>query len=286
MRIFFVAGLEGSTVCFRKFLTALDRYEADVGILLGDLTGRKVVSLIQTGPESWDVSLEGKTQRISSPAAYAQITAEMENRGDYWVEQTREEFERTVASPLMVDLLFKSLVRERVEEWLALADSRLRDDGPRVFVAPGCGDWTIIDDLFEGHHKMVPCDNRVVGVDGYEMVTCSASGPTDWDLAREIDDRQLHDRLLGLCAKVGNPDYAIFNLQADSRAAQKIVKRFQPTLRLLGAAQGVAGGARKRGRTLELSPRSEAIEDVTRSLHGVLAVLEQGVVKDYVFTEG
>ena len=59
----------------------------------------------------------------------------MENRGDYWVEQTREEFERTLASPLLVDLLFKSLVRERVEEWLALADSGLRDDGPRVFVS-------------------------------------------------------------------------------------------------------------------------------------------------------
>jgi uncharacterized protein len=286
MKVFFVAGLEGSTACFRKFLTALESYEADVGILLGDLTGRRVVSLIQKGPDRWDVPIDGKILTIDSSTAFADTTSAIEDRGDYWVEQTQDELDRTAASPLMIDLLFKSLARQRVERWLGLADARLRDDGPKVYVAPGCGDWAIIDDLFEGNHKMAPCDNRIVHLNGHEMLTCSASGPTDWDLAREIDERELHDRLLSLCSGLGDPDYAIFNLQADSRAAQKIVKRYQPMLRLLGAVQGNTGGARKRGRTIELSPRAELIEDATRSLHGVLAMLEGGEVKDYVFTDG
>jgi uncharacterized protein len=285
MRMFTASGLEGSTVCFRKFLSAVGAYHADVGVLLGDLTGRRVVSVIQRGASSWEVPIDGKTHEIDSPSALAEVTASIVGRGDYWIEQTQEEFEHTRTSPMLVDLLFKSLVRERVEEWLTMADERLGSEGQLVFVAPGCGDWPIIDDLLEHGGKMAPCDNRVVELDGYQLVTSSSSGPTDWELAREIDDRQLHKNLLDLCSGIGDPEFAIFNLQADSRAAQRIVKRFQPVVRFLGTVQGDSGGARKQGRTLELSPRSTLVEDADPTLYGVLVMLENGEVKDYVFTE-
>ncbi len=285
MRVFTVSGLEGSTVCFRKFLKAIDTYQADVAVLLGDLTGRKVVAVTRKGPSSWEVPVDGKVHKIDSPAALAEAKAAIVDHGDYWIEQTPEEFEHTRSNPMLVDLYFKSLVRERMQEWLTLADERRGNGGPPIFVAPGCGDWTVIDDLFEKGGGMTPCDDRIVEAGGYQLVTSSSSGPTEWELAREMDDHELHKKLLELCSGIGDPDYTIFNLQADSRAAQRIVKRFQPVVRVMGTPQGSSGGASKRGRTLELSPRSVLVEDAAPALFGVLVVLENGEVKDYLFTE-
>ncbi len=122
-------------------------------------------------------------------------------------------------------------------------------------------------------------------IDGYQMLTSSSSGPTEWELVREMDDRKLHEKLLALCSGIGDPDFAIFNLQAASKAAQRIVKRFQPVLRFGGVAPGNGGGAGKQGRTLELSPRSSMVEDAPPTLFGVLVQLEGGEVKDHIFTE-
>ena len=43
MKIFFVTDIHGSNMCYRKFLNALKIYKADVGILLGDLTGKMLI---------------------------------------------------------------------------------------------------------------------------------------------------------------------------------------------------------------------------------------------------
>jgi len=285
MRVFTVSGLEDSTTCFRKFLSAVDTYQADVGVLLGDLTGRSIVSAIKKGPSSWEVPLHGKVHEIDSPAALAEVKSAIAADGDYCIEQTPDEYEHTRSNPMLVDLYFKSLVRERVEEWLTLADERLGAGGPPIFVAPGCGDWTVIDDVLEHGGRLSPCDDRIVDVDGYQLVTSSSSGPTEWELVREMDDHHLHGKLLDLFSGISDPDYAIVNLQADSRAAQRIIKRFQPIVRMMGTQQGGNGGASKRGRTLELSPRSRLVEDADPTLFGVLVLLENGEVKDYIFTE-
>ncbi|NLE22982.1 MAG: hypothetical protein GX624_09415 [Actinobacteria bacterium] len=285
MKVFTASGIEGSTACFRRFLKAVSTYQADVGVLMGDLTGRKVVSVIKKGPSTWEVPLDGKVHEVDSSAALTELTQHVADRGDYWLEQTPEEYEHLRSNPSVVELYFKSLVRERIEEWLTMADEQLSAEGPPVFVAPGCGDWPIIDELLERGGRLLPCDDRIVEVDGYQLVTSSSSGPTEWELVREMDDHQLHQKLLELCSGIGDPDFAIFNLQSDSKAVQRIVKRFQPVVRFRGSMQGNGGGVSRQGRTLELSPRAPMVEDAAPTLYGVLVQIERGEVKDYVFTE-
>jgi Icc-related predicted phosphoesterase len=285
MKVFTASGLEGSTTCFRRFLSAIRTYQADVGVLLGDLTGRQVVSVIKKGPTAWEVPLDGKVHEVDSAATLAQLTRSIVDKGDYWLEQTQEEYEHVRSNPALVELYFKSLARERIQGWFAMAEERLGAGGPPVFIAPGSGDWTVIDELLEHGGRLTPCDDRVVRVGDYQMMTCSASGPSEWELAREMDDRALHKKLLELCSGIDDPDFAIFNLLADSKAAQRIVKRFQPLVRLGGAGYGNGGGASRQGRTIEISPRSAMVDDAAPTLYGVLLQLEGGAVRDYVFTE-
>jgi Icc-related predicted phosphoesterase len=286
MKLFTVAAIEGSTGCFRKFLKAVGMYKADAAVLLGDLTGRQVVSVIQRGHSLWEAPVDGRIHRVESRAELAEVTTFIANRGDYWLEQTPEEYERLVANPAMVDLYFKSLARQRLEEWLQLADEWLNESGPPVFIAPGSGDSPIIDALFESGSKLLPCDDRIVQVGGYELVTSSASGRSEWELVREMDDRALYNKLLNLCSRIGDPDFAVLNLQADGKVVKRILKRFQPLVCFTRANQGTSGGVSSEGKTLWLTPRTMVKDEAQPALSGILLELRDGVVHDHFFTEG
>ena len=46
-RILFATDVHGSDIVFRKFLNAVSVYEADVAILGGDLTGKKLAPIVE-----------------------------------------------------------------------------------------------------------------------------------------------------------------------------------------------------------------------------------------------
>ena len=48
-RILFATDLHGSELVFRKFLNAVTVYEATVAILGGDLTGKRLAPIVDTG---------------------------------------------------------------------------------------------------------------------------------------------------------------------------------------------------------------------------------------------
>ena len=58
-RIFFVSDIHGSNTCYRKYLNALKIYNVDVGILLGDLTGKVLIPLVKKNPGGWETTLMG-----------------------------------------------------------------------------------------------------------------------------------------------------------------------------------------------------------------------------------
>ena len=61
MKIFFVTDIHASNVCYRKFLNALKIYDVDVGILLGDLTGKMLIPLVEKGIADGDLAaLQGR----------------------------------------------------------------------------------------------------------------------------------------------------------------------------------------------------------------------------------
>ena len=51
-RIFYTADIHGSERCFRKWLNAVGVYRPDVIIFGGDITGKVLVPIIRTGPNS------------------------------------------------------------------------------------------------------------------------------------------------------------------------------------------------------------------------------------------
>jgi len=233
----------------------------------------------------------------------------IEMMGYYWVHQTPEEYQAYKADPKKVDTLFKQLMLQRLKEWIALADERLAGTPFKVYMAAGNDDHFDVDKVIEDSAVIVNCDNKNVMVGEHEMVTFSWANPTPWNTPREKPDEELEPMLEELVAKVKDKTNAIFNFHAPpygyaldlapkldenlvqaadnkihvgSRAVAKMIEKYQPLLGLHGHIHE-SRGAQKIKRTLIINPGSEYSEGI---LKGVVIVLENKKVKDYIFTSG
>jgi Icc-related predicted phosphoesterase len=309
IKIFFVTDIHGSNLCYRKYLNALKVYNVDVGILLGDLTGKVLVPLVEKAGGGWETTLMGTHREINTQAELDELKKTIEMLGYYWVHQTPDEFKAYRDDPKKVDTLFKELMMSRLCEWIDLADERLAGTNYKVFMAPGNDDHFEVDQIISDSKAIVNCNNKNVMVGGHEMVTFSWANPTPWNTPREKTDEELEPMLEELVSLVNDKSNAIFNFHAPpygfaldlapelskdlvqaadrkihvgSRAVAKMIEKYQPLIGLHGHIHE-SRGAQKVKRTLIINPGSEYSEGI---LKGAMIVLDKGKVKDYVFTSG
>jgi Icc-related predicted phosphoesterase len=309
IKIFFVTDIHGSNLCYRKYLNALKVYNVDVGILLGDLTGKVLVPLVEKAGGGWVTTLMGTHREINTQAELDELKKTIEMLGYYWVHQTPDEFKAYRDDPKKVDTLFKELMMSRLCEWIDLADERLAGTNYKVFMAPGNDDHFEVDQIISDSKAIVNCNNKNVMVGGHEMVTFSWANPTPWNTPREKTDEELEPMLEELVSLVNDKSNAIFNFHAPpygfaldlapelskdlvqaadrkihvgSRAVAKMIEKYQPLIGLHGHIHE-SRGAQKVKRTLIINPGSEYSEGI---LKGAMIVLDKGKVKDYVFTSG
>jgi len=309
IRIFFVTDVHGSNLCYRKFLNALKVYNVDVGILLGDLTGKMLIPLVEKPGVGWQTTFMGHQLEITTQEELGKLKKTIEMVGYYWANLTMEEFTEYKATPKMLDELFNRLMLERLKGWISLADERLAGTSYKVYMAPGNDDHMEVDKVIEDSAAIVNCNNRCVMVGDHEMVTFAWTNPTPWDTPREKPDEELEPMLEKLLANVQNKANAIFNFHAPpygfaldlapeltkdliqaadrkihvgSRSVAKMIQKYQPLLGLHGHIHE-SRGVQKIGRTTIINPGSEYSEGI---LKGVVIMLEKGKVQDYVFTNG
>lgn len=309
IRIFFVTDIHGSNLCFRKYLNALKVYKVDVGILLGDLTGKVMVPLIEKTGGSWETTLMGQQTEANTQEELSKLKSTIEMMGYYWVHQTPDEFRTYKKDPKLVESLFNKLMLQRLKDWIALADERLFGTSYKVYMAPGNDDRMEVDQVIEDSAVIINCNNKNVMVGDHEMITFSWANPTPWNTPREKPDEELEPMLEELIAKVTDKSNAIFNfhvppygfaldlapelskelvqaadrkIHVGSHAVTKMIEKYQPLIGLHGHIHE-SRGAQKIKRTLIINPGSEYSEGI---LKGAMIVLEKGKVKDYVFTSG
>jgi len=309
IRIFFVTDVHGSNVCYRKFLNALRVYNVDVGILLGDLTGKVLVPLIEKSGGGWTTTFMGQTVEVSTQDELEKLKKTIEMVGYYWIHQTMDEFHDYKQDSKKLNDLFNQLMMARLKEWIAIADERLAGTTYKVYMAAGNDDHFEVDQVIEDSSVIVNCNNKNVMLGDHEMITFSWSNPTPWDTPREKPDEELEPMLEELIAQVKNMSNAIFNfhvppygyaldlapeltkdlvqaadrrIHVGSHAVAKMIEKYQPLLGLHGHIHE-SRGAQKAKRTLLINPGSEYSEGI---LKGVVIVLEKGKVQDYIFTSG
>ena len=81
VRLFFATDVHGSEVCWRKFINSAKHYEVDVLILGGDMTGKAIIPIVETGDHTWQFQMQDISHKIDGkkssprPSASSATTA-------------------------------------------------------------------------------------------------------------------------------------------------------------------------------------------------------------------
>ena len=312
-RILFATDLHGSSKCFRKFVNAAPIYRADVLVLGGDVAGKAIQTIVREPDGHWRCRFIGVDYRIEEGPDLEALERLIEDHGYYPYRAEPGEVEALVADGGF-EALFATLMEQRLEAWLSLADDRLRPSGTPLFFMLGNDDPISLRPLLDAAPWGTHAEGRVVMLDeGHEMISWGYSNITPWHSHREQTEEQLAAALREMAGQLRDPERAIVNvhvppygtqldeapvLDADLRVVQVMgqvkfapvgstaVRDFlletQPLLGLHGHIHESAG-IRRLGRTIAINPGSDY---ATGALNGALVTLKDGRVAAHQLVRG
>ncbi len=314
LRIFFTTDLHGSDKCFRKFVSASHFYKASVVIIGGDITGKMVVPIVEKGGV-YISRYQGVERVMKNEKEVAEFESIVRDGGGYPYRTNEEELRRISFDEAYKDQLFKKLILQRVEEWIALAEERLRGKGVECFILPGNDDVFDVDQAFAKASVVENPEGKVIDLPmGYQLLSSGFSNLTPWRCPRDLTEGELLVKLDGIASEVGDFKRCIFNLHCPPYGtvldeAPKLDKDLKPVLGLGGTPIMVhvgstsvrsliekntpllslhghiheSRGAVRLGKTLSINPGSEYSEGVLR---GAIINLKDDDVKGYLLTSG
>jgi len=313
-KIFFATDVHGSERAFLKFLGAAKFYDVKTLILAGDITGKMIVPIVTRKDGTHRCTFLGSDVVVKSDQELADLEKNIRHNGLYPFRTNEDEVKALTEDPVKVDQLFSQLMVESVRRWMKLAQERLKPIGIRCYISPGNDDRFAIDAALGSSDFVLNPEEKIVELDGYEMVTLGYSNITPFDSPRELDEDKLYDKIEKLVSRVGNISNSIFNLhcppfdtkidkapQLDkdlrpivspvggfemvsvgSVAVRKVIETHQPLLGLHGHVHE-SSGVERIGRTLCVNPGSQYTDGILR---GALVTLKDGKVENYLLTRG
>jgi Icc-related predicted phosphoesterase len=318
-RLFFATDLHGSQRTFRKFVNAGKFYEANVVIMGGDILGKIAIPIIHEGNGHYRATLQGRTEHVETEAELKNLLDKIGILGFYSKVMEQDEFQAIQTDPAAIDALFHQLARERLEEWVDLAETRLAGTGIKCFVTGGNDDYPDVLEAFQrpDAQSLLGCEGQLEQVDDdHSMISMGFSGPTPWHTPREVPDEELGVMVEQMIAQVADLSHCIFNFHdppvdstldtcpmldwntdppsqivrggqlvlfgAGSESIRRAIETHQPLLGLHGHIHE-SPGVIKIGRTTCINPGSEYGEGILR---GCLVTLSNGKVEGYQMTTG
>ncbi len=312
-RIYFVTDLHGSSLCFRKFVNAAPIYRADVMVLGGDVAGKAIQQIVHRPGDRWQSRVVGTDYLVEDGPELARLEKLIADHGYYPYRAEPGELE-ALHDEGQLDGLFLRLMRERLAEWLQIADERLRPRGTPVYFMLGNDDPVELGEMLDDTPWGTHCEGKVVWIDDWhEMISWGYSNVTPWHTYREQGEDKLLASISEIADRVTRPETAIYNLhvpplgtQLDnapkldenlvvqgvlgqvqfaavgSSAVRAIEDERQPLLGLHGHIHE-SSGIRKLGRTMIINPGSDYS---TGALNGALITLDKDKIKGHQLVRG
>jgi hypothetical protein len=295
MRIIFATDLHGSEAVFRKFLNAVSVYEATVAILGGDLTGKRIVPVVEEPDGALTAEFNGREFRVSTDAELDALRVRIRDAGQYPLKVDAARYQELLVDDEALHKAFLEACLAQVSDWMERAAERLEPLGVPLYVTGGNDDYLEIEPVLESAPYVVNAEGRVVTLsDGVDMISTGYGNPTPWRCPRDVTEDELAERIDGMAARLHDQRHAVFNLHvppygsgldlcprldtstdpprpiigetspAGSSAVREALVRFSPMLSLHGHIHE-SPGVRDLAGTTAVNPGSEYGEGVLHS---------------------
>jgi Icc-related predicted phosphoesterase len=296
MRIYYTSDLHGSEKCWRKFLATPKYYQADVIMIGGDITGKFIVPIIYMPKGRAEATFMGVKRKLKKEKDIDILKQQIANSGHYAIDVTPEEHEEYRENPTLLDKLFTKILCERLQQWVDMADERLKGQNVRCFISAGNDDIYEVDEILEKSEAVEVHDGKIFDLgDGFEMFGLCNSNMTPWNCPRDISEEELAQKIDVLANQINNMDRAIFDIHVPpygtdiddapeltedmsyvldstgkpkmipvgSTAVREAILKYQPMIGFHGHIHE-SSGIRKLGKTTIINPGSEYAEGILR----------------------
>ena len=311
MIVFFATDVHGCDVCWKKFINAGKYYRSEVLILGGDMRGKAIIPFIKLKDGFHFDFMENK-QILQSEEEVSQAEKMIADKGYYPVRFTPEEIDYYREHPEEREALFTQKALKRLEDWLAFAESKLKDTGIKVFVCPGNDDMFEIDGLLNQSPYIISAEGQAFDLDeNCQLISTGWCNPTPWNTFREESDSKLLERLEKMLPLVRDFRRLICNFHGPpyksglddapeldenlrpkfagqslvpvgSKAVRDFIYRHQPMLGLFGHIHEARGTQRLK-KTIGINPGSSYEQGL---LQGALIEINKKGVRNYLLTSG
>jgi len=310
-RLYVVSDFHASDPAWRKLLNAvrMNVYKADAVLYAGDLTGKAMVPIVETG-DRYEASLLGQRRVARSEEELAALERDVASLGYYAFRTTSDEVEALGGDKAKLDALFSREIRSRVTRWLDLAAERLDGVGVPLVLIPGNDDPYDIDESLAASRYCTNADGAVVDIPGdLQVIGLGKSSPTPWHTPREVSEDAFREEIYSLSDQAADPRRTIFlihcppygsgldtaplldqNLRLQASAGDlmrgpvgstgvlEAVQQVRPLLSVHGHIHESAG-EKKIGPTLCVNPGSEAGSGIVRGY--LIDVSSDGVERSF-----
>lgn len=220
LRIFFATDVHGSDLCWKKFIAGAKFYDANVLVLGGDMTGKAIIPMVETGGGRYRVELMDQVMNLKDEDDATAMEKTIANKGYYPVRMAQDQMDEFQEHPDQVSELFNRCVLERVQTWLDYADDKLEGTGVQVYCCPGNDDVFEVDEIVKGHPTVTLAEGRVIDLDdNVSMISTGWANRTPWKTHREMDERDLGEKIEAMAIQVRDPDSCIFNLHCPAHGS-------------------------------------------------------------------
>lgn len=313
-RVFFVADLHGSSICFRKFVNAAKVYRADILIVGGDIAAKTMTPVFDENP-GWSTSLEGEARTAHSTEELERLESWLRDSATVPYRTTHRDWLELIGDRTRADQEFLAAELEELRRWLAWARTRLAGGGARLLLGLGNDDFTPMEGVIAADGFAELTDSEILRLDdAHELLTLAYSNPTPWRTNRELSEEEIARRIDDDVRRLEDPSNAVFNLHVPphntpldlaprldsnlvkvmapggepemvhvgSTSVRSALERYQPLLGLHGHIHESKGSVTI-GRTTAMNPGSAYTEG---TLLGVVVDLERERVRASVMTSG
>lgn len=213
-RLFFATDLHGSERTFRKFINAGKFYDVNVIVMGGDIQGKLMIPIINEGNGHHRATVQGRVEHLESEEELKNLMGKLDILGFYYKVMELDEFQSLQANPEDVHSLFNVLAKQKLINWVSLAEERLNGTGIKCFVTGGNDDeWEVLNVMKQEPTKsFFAVENEMVHVDeDHTMISVGISTPTPWKTPREVSEEELSAMIEQMAALVPDMSKAIFN---------------------------------------------------------------------------
>jgi uncharacterized protein len=211
-RIFFVADLHGSAVCWRKFINAAKVYSADVLLVGGDIAAKTMTPVFEENG-GWSATVEGETRTARTPEERDRLESWVRDSATVPYRTPRVAWTELIADRTRADQKFLELELEELRRWLAWAQDRLRGSGARLLIGLGNDDFTPMEEVIRADGFAELTDTAILPADDHhEILTLPYSNPTPWRTNRELSEEEIARRIDEDVRRLRSVDQAVFNL--------------------------------------------------------------------------